>query len=453
MGRHLVIPSGTLICFVFLCGCQVRETQVIDTDGVTRIVINGQTIELKETAKEVVRKTFPTKAAPRVLVSTFNGKVTVAAAGADGTVQAEVTKTCGGETQKEAKAFLKLIDVQMKQDGDTIRIAVRRTNEAKGLPGNPTREGLKKQFAVRGADAVVRVPAGAVLELKTAYGEVQATGIAGGVTAATKSGAVTVKGGSGEVKVTSDYGNLTIDGHNTAVTAATKSGNVHVKGAKGPLDISSGYGTLTVTGAAKKVIAHSKSGNITVTGAKGPVRAESGYGSITVDGAAAVDVETRSGNVAIKGATGAVRAKSGYGQLVVRQAPAGATLETASGNIEVRAAKGAVKLTSNYGQIDAEVVRAAVTAWTRSGNVQIRGRLSAGESTVHSGYGTITLTLPADSRFRLDARTKYGRVTTDFRLRSSGKKEANHLAGEVGEDPKVVLKVTADSGNIEVRKE
>jgi Putative adhesin len=93
-----------------------------------------------------------------------------------------------------------------------------------------------------------------------------------------------------------------------------------------------------------------------------------------------------------------------------------------------------------------------VNASTRSGTIQIRGRLADGESRVHSGFGQITLTLPADSRFRLDARTKFGQVTTGFALQGSAKAGPNHIEGKVGTDPKTVLKVTADSGNIEIRK-
>jgi len=413
--RRLCILFLAVTFTVFLGGVHGCGTEATVTEGQTKIVVNGQTVDLKETEKEVVRQKYQTKSAPRVIIDVFNGKITVAA-GADDAVEAEVTKIAAGETKDEAKANLKLIDVQMKQEGDTIRITARRPNDKPTVLINSTVEDLKKQFAVRSADAVVRVPAGAALELKTAYGDVHVSGIAGRVEAVTSSGAIAVNNGKGEVKLTSSYGNLTIAGKNTAVTASTSSGEISVKDAQGPVKISSGYGAVKVAGAAT------------------------------------VDAETKSGDITIQGVVGDVRAKSGYGKLVVEQAPAGATLETSSGDIQLKAARGKVKATSGYGKIDAEVEDAIVTVSSKSGDVHVRGRLADGDHALQSGYGAVTLVLPADSQFRLNAKTNYGKVTTGFAVETSGKKTDNQIVGKVGAAPKTALTITTSSGDIEVRK-
>jgi DUF4097 and DUF4098 domain-containing protein YvlB len=432
------------------CSGRLSLSQTVSvSDNGTKIVVNGQTVDLKETEKEVVRQTFQTTGSPRVIVDVFNGAITVHS-GDGNTVDAEVTKTCLGETKDEAAANLKRIDVQMKQDGDTLRITAMRIDAKAG--GGATIEDLKLQHSVRSADAVVRVPAGAALELKTAYGDVKVAGISGGVVAESSSGAINVAGGSGELRLTSNYGNLTIDGRNSTVTATTKSGSVKVKGAKGPIDASSGYGEVVVDGATEQGTAQSTSGNVSVKAAAGPVKLTSGYGTITIEGAAEVEADTKSGDIAVKGATGAVRAKSGYGKVAVEQAPAGATLESSSGDIRIRSAQGPVKLISGYGQIDAEVAGAVINASTRSGEIRVQGRLADGEHGLHSNYGNVTLTLPADSQFRLDARTKYGRVTTGFGIPAAGQKDDKQLMGTVGEAPRVAVTLTTDSGNIDVRK-
>lgn len=401
-----------------LLGLQGCGTQISLSGNGTKVVVNGQTFDLKETETEIVRQNFQASAAPRVIVDVFSGKITVNAASGK-TIDVEITKTCAGETKEEAKANLKLIDVQMKQDGETLRVTARRPDAAQaGVVNGLNADQLKKQFTLRSADAVVKVPAGASLELKTAYGDVKIEGIAGRVEAETSSGAVKVTNGSGELRLKSNYGDLTIDGRNTAVTAATASGKIIVKGAKGPLDISSGYGDLSINGPSEKVSAR-----------------------------------TASGNIVVKGAAGSVQAKSGYGKVDVDQAPAGATLETNSGDIRLRAARGTVKVTSGYGRVDAEVDGAAVTASTNSGNIQVSGRLGDGEHSLHSGYGKVVLALPADSQFRLDARTNFGRVTTGFGIPISGETSGKHAVGSVGEAPKTVIKLTTNSGDIELRKQ
>lgn len=404
-----------IVCLAVLCGSQGCGTQVTISQNGTKIVVNGQTVDLKEIETDVVSETFRTAAKPRIIVDVFSGKITVDAGAADA-VKAEITKTCAGETREEAKANLKLIDVQMKQDGDTVRVTARRTTDNRGPVAGQSIEEIKRQFAARSADAVVHVPAGASLELKTAFGDVKVHGLAGRVDAESASGTITVTGGKGEVKLLSSFGNLDVAGQNTAVTAETKSGNVTVKGASGPAKLTSGFGT------------------------------------VTVDGAGAVEAETKSGDIAVNGTSGPVQAKSGFGKVMVDQAPAGAVLQTSSGDIRLKAAQGSVKLTSGFGQIEAEVSGASVHATTKSGNVQVRGRLADGGHELRTSFGNVTVTLPADSRFRLDAETKFGRVTTEFGLHRSGTSDDKHLEGTVGEAPNTVLLLRTDSGNIEVRK-
>ena len=103
--------------------------------------------------------------------------------------------------------------------------------------------------------------------------------------------------------------------------------------------------------------------------------------------------------------------------------------------------------------MDAEVAGAVIHARSKSGNVRVRGRLAEGEHSLESGYGDLTLAVPADSSFRLDAATKYGGCKCAFALQAEGKNDGRHLRGTVGADPKTVLKLATNSGNVEVRKE
>lgn len=428
-----------------------QGVSVSTSDGVTTITVNGQTIVLKETEREVLGKTFQTGVAPRVVVEVFNGNITVEAV-ADKTVEVEVTKTALGETQEDAQANLDKIDVQLEQDGDTIRIAARRsypgqTDSPQGL------EEIKNQYSARSADASLKVPAGTALELRTSFGDVKVTDIAGVVDAKSASGRIAVSGGTGALQLASDFGDVTVDGQNSDVAITTKSGRVTVKGARGPLDVSSGFGTVEIDGALGKVVAHSDSGDIKVQHAKGAVELTSGFGGVTVEGAGSVQAETKSGRVTIKGATGPVRAKSGFGRLTVEDAPDGATLETSSGDIRLKGGMRAVSLTTGFGQIDAEVAEATVDASSKSGSVKVQGTLADGEHRLHSDFGAITLMLPPDSQFKLDAQTRFGRVQTDFSVTPVGESTDKHLEGSVGDQPQSVLTLTTSSGDIHLRKQ
>src|SRR5262249_11585400 len=75
-------------------------------------------------AEEMVVKSFTTKGAPRLVVQTFNGAVTVTT-GAAGKVEARVIKSVRAESEEAAREDLKNVEVQMSQDGDTVRITAK----------------------------------------------------------------------------------------------------------------------------------------------------------------------------------------------------------------------------------------------------------------------------------------------------------------------------------------
>src|SRR5205085_1354599 len=158
---------------------------------------------------------------------------------------------------------LKLIDVRMEQDGDTIRITARRDVPQAAAKDAAT---IKKQFGPRSADAVVRVPAKAALELKSAYGDIRLKGIGGPVEADSTSGSIHVKAATGAIKAKSHYGDVTVEQAPAGATLDTNSGHVRLKGGRGPVQLSSGYGDVDADVAGAVVLAKSKSGHVRVVG-------------------------------------------------------------------------------------------------------------------------------------------------------------------------------------------
>lgn len=264
------------------------------------------------TAQKVVTKSFPTKAPPKVLVETFNGRVDVTATSA-GEVHAEVTKRAGAGTQEAAEADLDNIDVTMTQEGDTIRIRARATDE--------------NLFANRAADVSLQVPEQSVLDLHATNGKLTATGVLGDVTAESSNGAVEVKGSRGKLALATTNGTVKSEG-GTTVDARTSNGTVRVKDARGP-----------------------------------------------------------------------------------------------------------------------------VTARTSNGTVTLTGKLVPGEYDLETTNGKVTVSLPGDSQFRVDAETTLGGVSCGFDLTQTEEKSRTHVRGTVGKDPKAMLKLRTTNGRIDVRPE
>lgn len=186
------------------------------------------------TAEEIVAQSFSTGGRPRVVVEMFNGGIDVIT-GSGTAVDVKVTKRGGGNSQSEAEADLRNVEVQMVQDGDTIRVTARRTDSRVDI-GNS------------GASARLTVPNGALLDLRTSNGAIASSGPVGDVTARTSNGAmsvisalgqidlktsngqITVNGGSGLLKLESSNGGLDITADNVAVEGRTSNGVISFTG-------------------------------------------------------------------------------------------------------------------------------------------------------------------------------------------------------------------------------
>ncbi len=107
-------------------------------------------------------------------------------------------------------------------------------------------------------------------------------------------------------------------------------------------------------------------------------------------------------------AQGEYSAKSGYGGIKIDVKNSPVQAETNSGSIEIRGCRGAVKALSGYGTVDVHGDDALVQLRSNSGSVQFVGSLAAGDSKVTSGYGELTVKLPAYASFKVQAKTGYG---------------------------------------------
>jgi RNA polymerase sigma factor (sigma-70 family) len=265
-------------------------------------------------AQEVLTKTFKTGKSPKLIVEVFNGPIEVVS-DSEGKVEAKVTKKSEAKTEEEAKEGLKNVDVQMAEEKGAIRITARRIEQ--------------RQKAQESASAMLHVPAGAILELKTA------------------NGAVSVLGGKGQAK--------------------------------------------------------------------------------------------------IRTSNGAIRVKDHTGNL---------NLNSSNGAIEVGGATGQLELKTSNGPIRVEAQKAVVNAHTSNSEIDVRGSLANGSHILSTANGRISLTLPANATFRVDAQTSHGSIVDEFSPKQAkAGRGRTRLENVVGDNPKVSVRLRTANGSIEIRKQ
>jgi hypothetical protein len=202
---------------------------------------------------------------------------------------------------------------------------------------------------------------------------------------------------------------------NASLRARTGSGRIEIPSLDGPVDARTGSGSIAL-------------GRIS-----GAVAAETGSGSIEVLGAGdGLTARTGSGSIRGLALSGPVRAESGSGRIEVSYTgPGDGDLSTGSGSVVVHGIQGGLRVR------------------TGSGGVTVDGTPTSAWG-IEAGSGRITLRLPADAAFDLDAHSRSGSVQTNHPIVGSASSRGNRqLQGQVrGGGPRIL--VSTGSGSIRV---
>jgi DUF4097 and DUF4098 domain-containing protein YvlB len=239
---------------------------------------------------------------------------------------------------------------------------------------------------------------------------------------------------------------------NPSVSVCVESGDVYIKGWDRNEVLVTGTGDQKVEvvrplGSATDLPANElevrRAGNNSV--GKSATCLRNGNVTLSVPFASNVSVKTLDGDVDADHIA-EIHAVSSSGSLSVRGISKSSTLKTASGDITIENSGGRVEVATLSGQVTAqsltsrdvldtlsvtatsgdvmlsEIAQPAVTVRVISGDVTIEGQLArSGRYDLNTTNGDITLVLPRDSSFGVNARVfKGGEIVTDFPLRYTG---------------------------------
>jgi hypothetical protein len=174
------------------------------------------------------------------------------------------------------------------------------------------------------ADLTVRVPAGVVVEIVNAAGDIEAERVDADLVVEAQSGDVSVLGGAGGARVATGSGDVHVEGRDAPIVVATGSGDVDVRGIDADVDVRTGSGDVTLAEvAAVTVRARTGSGDVEMSRVRGAADLATGSGDVE-----GVEMELLDMLMAHTGSGHIVLSGTGAGL-------AGADLETGSGDIEL----------------------------------------------------------------------------------------------------------------------
>ncbi|EFH83649.1 DUF4097 family beta strand repeat-containing protein [Ktedonobacter racemifer] len=185
------------------------------------------------------------------------------------------------------------------------------------------------------------------------------------------------------------------------------------------------------------------SGRINAQGVSGEVRMHTGSGAIDArEMQGQIDLSTGSGAVDIADLDGRINIRTSSGGMTAHQVRGEVLLKSSSGRISATSMDGRVELNTGSGEI--YVIQSTLSGRaifkTGSGTINFGGALDPlGTYQFRTGSGEISLTLPPQSAFNLDASTGSGKITNEFG------------GNDVGGGPHAQIKTKTGSGRITIR--
>lgn len=151
---------------------------------------------------------------------------------------------------------------------------------------------------------------------------------------------------------------------------------------------------------------------------------------ITVPADTRVRTETGSGNQTIDAFAGPLEARTGSGSIRAERIEGHVKAKAGSGDIELHGAGGGLDASTGSGSIQAEKVSGAVRARAGSGRILIEGR-PVEDWSLRTGSGNVTIRVPADAAFELDAQTGSGSIDSRHPIEMLGSLTHHRIRGQV----------------------
>jgi DUF4097 and DUF4098 domain-containing protein YvlB len=417
----VLVCAGIFAVIIFTASNRLTGNNPFDKRNISSQVEENKTLKI-DSAKPVTLK-----------VDDAAGSVTVTGADVE-TVQVRAIKTAYDSSQARADAEVKTVKYSIEQDGNTITLTYELA------------QSMNFSNNVNTVSFIVTVPSETTVDINSSTGEVGVTGV------------------QGQVAIENKFGDITIEQVDGALDAQTNSGGINVSAVTardGDIELISGFGSISmsqVSGAG--VSADSKSGKLELENVRSTkdMNLSSDFGNVKFDNgaAASLTVSTKSGAIDLNSVnvSGALVIKNDFGGIDLEQVDAESyDLQTNSGSITVDGAQGSLKVVTGFGNItvtNAESITIQLN--TKSGSISFAGSLGEGPHTVHSDFGEIEMTIPADSALDVDLQTDFGRISSDIpiTITLNGEVDEGHHEGTIN-DGGSQLTASTKSGNITIR--
>jgi len=239
-----------------------------------------------------------------------------------------------------------------------------------------------------------------------------------------------------------------------SVDVASKRGDVSITDRKADVKLTLQKGDITLSDI---------TGGVKMSMDKGSIRASNVTGDVAIDG--------RVDNVTLEDIKGAVQLNGDFFNDIrlskitktveFKSARSDISLASVAGDLEISGdslratdVNGPMRFVTRSKDIHLEGVTGDLQVENANGDIEIHpaNKLPVGKMLLTGKHGDITVVLPANAGFQVDATTRKGDITSDFSpLRNEETNGSSHTTGTIGNGA-TKLQINADTGDIRISK-
>lgn len=256
----------------------------------------------------------------------------------------------------------------------------------------------------------------APVTITNSYGDVQVSSQSGPVTVTNRSGRVEVRSVAGSVKIVNQRAAILVDNVEGSVEAATEYDSIRLEHVRGDAVVQNHFGSVrlvdiqgeaSVVGEGSSVHAEHLNQGLSVKNSHKEVRIR--------DIAGPVDLETSYSRVHIAQITGGVSLKAVHSTVTAKDLRQEVTVAGKGSEIVLTGISGPLRVETSLRKVRVEDFSGPVTIQNEFGEVVLENRNSPTQPVrIINKNGSILLSLPARSQFRLAAQAVGGEIESDF---------------------------------------
>ena len=266
-----------------------------------------------------------------------------------------------------------------------------------------------------------------------------------GAVLVTDSGGIgNVKNSFGEVRANTFHGDLSVSNSNARVEATD---------VDGAADLNTSFGEVRFSNIGRQLSVRSNNGKVEGSRVGGSINVVNSFGQVTVrDIQGSAHVESGNSGVTISGVKEDARVKTSFGTVDASNIGGLLTVENANGSVKASNVKGA-QITTSFGAVVLDSVNGGIQVENQNGAVDATSNLQGvcQPITIRTSFSAIRVRLSVDASYRVQARTSFGKIRSDFPINVMGSMSSDELSGTIG-GGHCEMRLTDNNGAIEILK-